>query len=302
MGWIASSQVSLNFFLGVQIGPLFDRYGPRWLLLLGSIGYVTSFLILAQCTKYWHFILNFGVLGGISGALLTTVALAVIAHWFEARRGLATGITLMGSSLGGIVFPIALLPTLQHLSWAWSMRLVALVVLILMIIGNFFVRGRLPTGRQQGSINLKCFRDARFAWTTLGVACFEFVLFGALGLLPTYAIDQGFSNRTSFYVLAVLNAGSAVGRYTSGHLSDHYGRFNSMALTLIISSIATLALWLPINRNVVLFYIMAPVFGFGSGSIISLAPVCVGQLCRADEFGQWFGTSYSVVSFAWVSK
>ena len=35
---------------------------------------------------------------------------------------------------------------------------------------------------------------------------FEFVLFGALDLLPTYAVDQGFSNRTSFYVLAVLNA------------------------------------------------------------------------------------------------
>jgi len=171
VGWIASSQVSLNLFLGIQIGPLFDRYGPRWLLFCGSIGYVASFLILAQCTKYWHFILNFGLLGGISGALLTTVALAVIAHWFEARRGLATGITLMGSSLGGIFFPIALQPTLQHLSWAWSMRLVALVVLILMIIGNFCVRGRLPTGKQQGSINLKCFRDARFAWTTLGVAC-----------------------------------------------------------------------------------------------------------------------------------
>ncbi len=71
-----------------------------------------------------------------------------------------------------------------------------------------------------------------------------------------------------------------------------------MALTLIISFIATFALWLPVGHDIVLFYIMAPVFGFGSGSIISLAPVCVGQLCKADEFGQWFGTSYSVVSFA----
>lgn len=240
VGWIASSQVSLNFFLGVQIGPLFDRYGPRWLLFVGSIGYVASFVILAQCTKYWHFILNFGILGGISGALLTTVALAVIAHWFEARRGLATGITLMGSSLGGIIFPIALQSTLKHLSWAWSMRLVALVILILMIIGNFCVRGRLPTGKRQGSINLNCFRDARFAWTTLGVACmcplaaldpckelwqiwltgffalgFEFVLFGALGLLPSYALDQGFSSRTSFYVLAVLNAYTVPQPYSS---------------------------------------------------------------------------------------
>ena len=71
-----------------------------------------------------------------------------------------------------------------------------------------------------------------------------------------------------------------------------------MALTLIISFIVTLALWLPIDYNVVLFFIMAPIFGFSSGSIISLAPVCVRQLCSADEFGKRFGTSYSVVSFA----
>ncbi len=35
---------------------------------------------------------------------------------------------------------------------------------------------------------------------------FEFVLFGALGLLPTYAIGQGFSSETSFNIIAILNA------------------------------------------------------------------------------------------------
>lgn len=35
---------------------------------------------------------------------------------------------------------------------------------------------------------------------------FEFVLFGALGLLPAYSIFQGFSTQTSFNIIAILNA------------------------------------------------------------------------------------------------
>ena len=74
-----------------------------------------------------------------------------------------------------------------------------------------------------------------------------------------------------------------------------------MLLTLIWTLVVTLGLWLPIGDNLVVFYVFAPLFGFGSGSIISMAPVCLGQLCRADEYGQYYGTSYSVVAFAYVS-
>lgn len=33
---------------------------------------------------------------------------------------------------------------------------------------------------------------------------------------------------------------------------------------------------------------------------MSLTPVCVGQICKTEEFGRWFGTCYSLVSFAYV--
>ncbi|KAJ5812226.1 hypothetical protein N7474_008527 [Penicillium riverlandense] len=214
IAWISSTQVFLTLFLGVQIGPLFDRYGPRYLTFVGSVGCVSYLLLLGQCTKYWQFLLCFGVLGGTSGAILTTVALSVISHWFKARRGLATGITFTGTSLGGIVFPLALRSILSHMSWAWSMRVLALFVFILVLFGNIFVRGRLPTQEQGGVISLRSFRDARFVWTTAGISLrpltltegFEFVLFTAIGLLPTYALDQGFGRETSFNVIAIMNA------------------------------------------------------------------------------------------------
>lgn len=115
--------------------------------------------------------LVYGVLSGVSSAFLTTTALAVVAHWFEARRGMASGITFVGSSVGGIVFPLILKPTLEHLNWAWAMRIVALIVLVLMGIGNFCVRGRLPPRTSGGTVDLRCFRDVRFSLATIGVAC-----------------------------------------------------------------------------------------------------------------------------------
>ncbi|KAG9229932.1 MFS monocarboxylate transporter [Amylocarpus encephaloides] len=298
VGWIAAVNVFLNLFLGVQIGPLFDRYGPRYLVLIGSVVYVASLLILAQCKLYWHFMLVYGVLTGTSSAFLTTTALAVVAHWFERKRGMASGIAFVGSSVGGIIFPMVLKSTLSRLSWAWSVRVVALIVGVLLVVGNTTVKGRLPPRKNGGAVDLRCFLDARFSWATLGVACFEFVLFGALGLLPTYALFQGFSSQTAFNSIATLNAGSALGRCFSGYMSDRVGRFNTMLFTLIWTLLAVLVLWLPLGHNVYAFYAFAPMFGFGSGSIVSMAPVCIGQLCKADEYGQFYGTSYSVVAFA----
>jgi MFS family permease len=152
IGWISAVNVFLNLFLG-------------------SVIYVVSLVLLAQCVKYWHFMLVYGVLSGTSSAFLTTTALAVVAHWFEKRRGMASGIAFVGSSVGGIGFPLVLKATLEYLNWTWAIRVVALIVLVLMIVGNLCIRGRLPPRRNGGAVDLKCFQDPRFSWSTIGVAC-----------------------------------------------------------------------------------------------------------------------------------
>lgn len=90
---------------------------------------------------------------------------------FEVKRGIASGIAFVGSSVGGIAFPLILKPAFEHLSWAWAMRLIALIVLVMMTIGNLCIRGRLPPRKNGGTVDLRCFQDARFSWATMGVAC-----------------------------------------------------------------------------------------------------------------------------------
>lgn len=185
IAWISGANIFLCLFLGVQVGPWFDRFGPRWLLLAGSLVYMGGLLGLGflpddagpapdrgPAPAALHFallMLLWGVVMGVGAALCCTVALSVLAHWFEKRRGLAAGIVFVGSSVGGAVFPLVLRSTLGGVGWAWSMRIVALIVAALLGLGNVLIKGRVKGKRGSGTVDLRCFRDWRFVWATVGV-------------------------------------------------------------------------------------------------------------------------------------
>lgn len=50
-----------------------------------------------------HFMLVFGVLGGIGTAMIFTPAVSSVGHWFLRRRANATGIATCGGALGGVM-------------------------------------------------------------------------------------------------------------------------------------------------------------------------------------------------------
>jgi hypothetical protein len=108
ISWIFSMYVFLSFFCGLQIGPIFDAHGPRFLVLAGSILLCASMFLLGICTLYWHFFLVFGVLGGLGTSLIFTPGFAAVSHFFLEKRGNATGLAATGGSLGGVIFPLAL--------------------------------------------------------------------------------------------------------------------------------------------------------------------------------------------------
>ena len=117
----------LEWVLKFSVRPLFDRYGCRVLAAVGGLGHVLMFLALAVCREYWQFLLCLGVLGGTTAAMCSTTALAAVSHWFHDRRGLAAGIAMVGSSLGGIIIPLMLQATLPRYGWTTAIRLLALV-------------------------------------------------------------------------------------------------------------------------------------------------------------------------------
>ena len=51
VGWIFSLYAFLTFFCGVQIGPVFDAYGPRWLVFVGSVCLFGGMMLVAESTS-----------------------------------------------------------------------------------------------------------------------------------------------------------------------------------------------------------------------------------------------------------
>jgi len=303
VGWIPSVFVYLSLGLGIWVGPLFDRYGPRWIALIGSIGYVAMFFLLAECSKFWQMILCCGVLGGVTGAMLTTTALAAVAHWFKVRRGLAQGIAMTGSSGAGFSMPLILRSTFESYGYAWSLRILGFISLACFIISNMLLKSRIPptpAAKKKAIISLSIFGDLSFSLLTISVFGFEVVLFGGLGILPTYAtLSTDFPPDTGFYLIAVLNGVSCLGRIFPGYVADRIGRFNTLLIMLVFTLVFMLALWLPLgNKSLPALYCFAALFGFGTGSWMALTPACIGQLCRANEFGRYYGSMYFVASLA----
>ncbi len=50
VGWIFSLYVFLAFFCGIQIGPVFDAKGPRWLVVGGTVCLVVGVIGVAEST------------------------------------------------------------------------------------------------------------------------------------------------------------------------------------------------------------------------------------------------------------
>ncbi|KAJ5499980.1 hypothetical protein N7453_009031 [Penicillium expansum] len=67
------------------------------------------------CKEHYQFMLALGILGGLTDGIMFSPAMAAVSHYFQAKRGAALGITVTSSSLGGVIFPIALSKCLRTL-------------------------------------------------------------------------------------------------------------------------------------------------------------------------------------------
>lgn len=311
ISWIFSMYVFLSFFCGLQIGPIFDAHGPKWLVLAGSVLLCASNFLLGICTKYWHFFLVFGVLGGLGTSLIFTPAFAAVSHFFLAKRGNATGIAAAGGSLGGVIFPLALQQLFPSVGFAWATRVIGFIDVFCCIVMCLCIRSRLPPKAGQSVLpDFRIFRDYSYLLLTVGIFAMEWALFIPITYLTTFATSTGALDPAfSYQLLAIFNAGSCIGRWVPGFLADKLGRFNSMIAALAICSATSLTFWLPASLITpttsaeattikALSIVYAVIFGFASGSNISLTPVCVGQLCDTSQYGRYYATCYTVVSFS----
>ena len=106
------------FSLGVSAawaGQVLPRVGPRKLALAGSTLFCAGYLIAGvalQMDNVPFFCLGYGVVGGIGIGMGYVTPVATVAKWFPDKKGLATGIVVMGFGVGALLLSKGLAPVL----------------------------------------------------------------------------------------------------------------------------------------------------------------------------------------------
>ncbi len=98
------------FFLG--IGAVFggrwqDRVGPRTVTIVGVVLWGVGVLLAGLGTEAlgkWWLYLTYGALAGFGNGMAYVTPVAMVTKWFPDRRGLGSGMVVMGFGLGAFVY------------------------------------------------------------------------------------------------------------------------------------------------------------------------------------------------------
>jgi MFS family permease len=70
ISWIPSLQIFFLFFMGPVVGFLFDKYGPRPLIIAGTLLHVFGLMMASLATTYYQILLAQGVCSAIGVAFI----------------------------------------------------------------------------------------------------------------------------------------------------------------------------------------------------------------------------------------
>ncbi|HTP59315.1 MAG TPA: OFA family MFS transporter [Spirochaetia bacterium] len=139
VAWIFSFAI---LFLGLTAawgGPRLARIGPRKMAMTGAILFALGYAIAALALAIKSLLLlylGYGVIGGIGLGLGYVTPVATVSRWFPDRKGLATGMVIMGFGLGALFMSKILAPAFLAMTGGAS-----LVPVFLLLAATFLVLG-----------------------------------------------------------------------------------------------------------------------------------------------------------------
>ncbi|KAK2836955.1 hypothetical protein FQN49_006553 [Arthroderma sp. PD_2] len=299
VAWITSLEIFMMYLVAPACGKGFDNFGPRYLLIGGSAFHVFGLMMTSLSTEYYQFLLAQGICSPLGAGFLFYPTMNSTVTWFYKRRALAVGIVASGSSLGGIIMPIMINKLIPMVGFAWAMRTCAFLILGLCIVACSCVKARIPPHPRPLVLKefFTPFMEMPFVLLTTATFLYCFGMFLPFTFLVLHARRYGVPDSLATYLVSIFNAASILGRTIPGHLADRMGLFNVVIIMSFFSVIVVFAIWIP-SRGTAPDVIFAILFGFASGSLVSLPPSLIAHISDVRKIGVRSGTMFATVSMA----
>ncbi|MFZ0450784.1 MAG: MFS transporter [Desulfatiglandaceae bacterium] len=301
------------------VGGLVDRFGPRRIILPGIVLLAAGLALNATIHGLLQYYLFYGVLGGFSVAFISISAYtAIIPHWFEKRRGTASGIAASGMGLGIMLFP----PITQSIisDWGWRTGFLAMGVLtavVLLPLNGILLRHKPadmgysgPDGRMEpdedridGTVRPARQSDDGFQWgieaTVRTINFWALLIFPMLIMIGVYIVlthfvgflvTQGVSKMAAASIFGLIGLTSTIFRIVWGLVSDRIGRERSFSLGMFFFCISFYCLFrFQAGGGLWLVYLFVIPVGVGWGATAPIFMASAADLFHGPAIGAIFG-------------
>jgi MFS family permease len=217
ISWIGTIQAFLLVFVGVITGPVFDQGYLRPMVIVGGCMIVFAVMMLSLAREYWQIVLAQGICLGLGSGILFTPSLAQVTVSFTKHRPIALGCAMIGSGLGGIIYPIVFDQLEPRIGFAWATRVIGFIVLATLTPAVAILAWKATPKKPPRSLfDWSALREPPYI--TYGIA--TFLMFTAywvpwfyIPLYGRFGVDASAS--FSFYLLSITNACSIVSRLST---------------------------------------------------------------------------------------
>ncbi len=310
---------TIPMFMGVGmalcaplIGRLIPKISLRNFMAAGCILGAAGYLLCAIAVHLWQLCLIFGLVIAISAQMMGGVsAQALVVNWFEKKRPLALGISLLGLSASGLVMPHVATYFGESGGWRAIFEAFAIALLVACPLVWFFVVGKPEdvglsvdgqAANQQAAptkpavYNLKEIYSDAVVWMVaipVGLA-----FFGSTAILLhsfSFAKDLGLSDSGAAWFVTACASGAAVGKILFSWLAQYIGNKVAFATSLVAQLLAFITLANGSSESV--YIIAVVVVGLGFGGIVPLVAAILADLYGSENFAVVMGAVFPLFTF-----
>lgn len=312
------SNISLAFTLAnaaqaivsPQVGRWADRWGARRVILVGTVlfGLLLIFSLL-RSTSLWPLYLLFVLLGMTGTGAAPVPYSKVVSNWFDKRRGLALGLTMVVFGAGVIAMPSLTQRLLTILGWRGAYASMGLIVLFvsvplvaLVLKENPGEIGLLPDGEatarptaSEGRSNEGiAWHDARHDsvfWTI--IVAFSLVgasVTGCVLHLAAMLTDRGIPAERAALAVSLLGGAVLIGRVASGYSLDRFFAPLVAVFFFGAAAVGIVLLWSGVAGGTA--YVAAFLVGLGTGAEVDLIAFLTSRYFGLRAFGEIYGYAF----------
>lgn len=316
MGW-STTGITFSFTIMMALagiaaaffGTFVERNGPRKSAMLAAIlfsaGQAGAGAAIALDSLVL-FIFTYGFLSGLGMGLGYIAPVSTLVKWFPDRRGLATGMAVLGFGAGALITAPLAASLIETVGLTWTFYSLGIAYFLFMILGASYIapppEGYMPEGMQKdvASGKKKVKKDLMQLTAREAVRTKHFWMLWSIMLInvtagimmisvasPMAQEVVGLSAAGAAAMVGIMGIFNGGGRLVWAALSDYIGRPAIFVTFFILQLIAFLTL--PNITNVLLFQALIFVVVSCYGGGFSNLPAYIGDLFGTKQLGAIHG-------------